>query len=90
MNGGSSWLTGQTHGKLLHVWKFQLYGPRYNGEYSLFLLRQDGGLRIVVKIFEKDVEIFTEKLGPGKVQMMKEKDRPALKCKKLLNLATML
>lgn len=28
----------------------------------------------VVKIFGKDVQIFTERLGPGKVQAMKEKN----------------
>lgn len=72
--GGSSWLTGQTHGKLLL--EFQLHGlfVLYNREHKLFLLRQAGGLRIEVQIFGKAVYILTERLGPGKVQMMKEKN----------------
>lgn len=52
----------------------QLYGLHYHGEHRLFLLRQDGGLRRVVKIFGKDAQIFT-----GKVQTMKEE---ALACSK--------
>lgn len=71
MTGGSSWLTGQTHGKLFP--EFHLDGLHYNGEHRLFSLRQDGGLMIAVKIFGKDVQIFIVRLGPGKVQTMTEK-----------------
>lgn len=50
-----------------------MYGLRYNREHRLISLRQDGGFMIVVKIFRKDVQIFTGRLGPRKVQTMTEK-----------------